>query len=100
MIDIETIEREINELEARGDTTYSLCERLAWLYVVRDHIAPKRVEAETQQLQGSEFLESASGVPYDSLMRILGEHMDALKVVQPKEYESVIAKIRGLRNRV
>lgn len=98
MIDLETIEREINELEARGDTTYSICERLSWLYVVRDHLRPVREETRTtQDLRGSEFLEAASGVPYPALMRILDEHMSALQVVQPKEYDLVMGRIRQLR---
>lgn len=98
MIDLETIEREINELEARGDTTYSICERLSWLYVCRDHLRPVREDSRTtQELSGSEFLEAASGVSYPALMRILDEHMSALKVVQPREYESVMDKIKYLR---
>ena len=97
MVSLETIEREINELEARGETTYSLCERLAWLYIVRDHIRPTRQETQTtQELRGSEFLEACSGVSYPLLMRVLNEHMEALRVVQPREYESVMAKIRQL----
>lgn len=97
MIDLETIEREINELEARGDTTYSICERLSWLYICRDHLRPpdERIMP-TQNLTGSEFLEACSNVAYPMLMRILDEHMTALKVVQPKEYDSVMAKIRML----
>lgn len=98
MIDLETIEREIRELEARGDTTYSICERLSWLYICRDHLRPVREEARTtQDLRGSEFLEAASGVSYPALMRILDDHMSALQVVQPREYESVMEKIRYLR---
>ena len=96
MIDLETIEREINELEARGDTTYSICERLSWLYVVRDHIRPT-LEAKTQELHGSEFLEAASGVSYPMFMRVMNEHMEALRLVQPKEYESVMQKVRALK---
>ena len=98
MISLETIEREINELEARGDTTYSICERLSWLYVVRDHLRPVREDSRTtQELSGSEFLEAVSGVSYSALMRILDEHMSALQVVQPREYESVMDKIKYLR---
>ena len=94
MIDLETIEREINSLEARGDTTYSVCERLSWLYVVRDHIAPK--DTKTQPLRGSEFLELASNVNYPDLMKILDDHMSAIRIVYEKEYDNVIAKIRAL----
>ena len=99
MIDLETIEREINELEARGDTTYSLCERLSWLYIVRDHLVkPIQAEAQvTDVLQGSDFLEAASGVDYADLMGVLDEHMEALKVVMPRQYDAVMEKIRALR---
>lgn len=98
MVDIETIEREINDLEARGDTTYSLCERLSWLYIVRDHLRPAKEEARTtQQMAGSEFLEAASCVPYKQLMEILDEHMSAIRVVYEREYDNVMAKIRALR---
>lgn len=98
MVDLETIEREINDLEARGDTTYSLCERLSWLYVVRDHLMPvNRSTMATQHLSGSEFLEACSDVPYPMLMKILNEHMEAIKVVYEREYDNVMAKIRELR---
>lgn len=97
MVNLDIIEREIRELEARGDTTYSLCDRLASLYVVRDHLRPQADgHSETQNLDGSEFLEAASGVSYPMLMRVLDDHMEALRVVQPREYESVMSKIRSL----
>lgn len=97
MINLDIIEREINELEARGETTYSLCERLAWLYVCRDHLLPAKKEASTPELYGSEFLVAASAVSYPDLMRILDEHMEALRVVQPRQYEAVLAKIREIK---
>ena len=98
VIDLETIEREINQLEARGDTTYAVCERLSWLYIVRDHLRPINEETcATQQLTGSDFLEACSNVSYPMLMRILDEHMSAMRIVYEKEYENVMAKIRELR---
>lgn len=96
MISLETIEREIDELEAR-ETSYRVCERLSWLYVCRDHLRPNaQGQGATQQLHGSEFLELASGVSYPGLMRVLNEHMEAIRAVYPKEYESVMARIRAL----
>lgn len=97
VIDLETIERTIQEIEATKDTTYHTCERLAWLYVCRDHLVPQRKDERTQWMSGSEFLELASGVSYPELMRILDEHMSALAVVQPREYESVLQRIKDLR---
>lgn len=97
MISLETIEREIDELESR-ETSYKVCERLSWLYVVRDHLMPKKRDSElTTYLSGSEFLELASGVSYPALMQIINEHMQALSVVQPRLYESIMGKIRELR---
>ncbi len=98
MIDLETVEREINELETRYDTSYRVCERLAWLYVVRDHLRPERPEDRmTQDLRGSEFLELSSGVSYPALMGVLDEHMSALRAVQPREYQAVMDRMRALR---
>ena len=96
MVDLETIDREINELENRRDTTYAVCERLAWLYVVRDHLSADRAGV-LPRLGGSEFLDACGGVPLPDLMRVLNEHMEALYVVMPKEYAAVMGKIRALR---
>lgn len=95
MISLETIEREINELENR-DTTYNVCERLSWLYTVRDHIRPTTDGRMTQTLTGSEFLEACSGVSYPALMEVLNEHAQTLAVVQPRAYESLLRRIREL----
>lgn len=73
MVSIETIEEEILNLEKR-DTSYAVCERLAWLYTVRDHLKKPTVDATvmeqriTDELTGSEFLKAASNVDYAALM--------------------------------
>ena len=99
MISLETIEREISELEGRSDTTYRACERLAWLYIVRDHLRPTQTPSDhrTQTISGSEFLEAASNVSYPALMGILDEHMSALAVVNPNQYQALMQRIRSLR---
>ena len=98
MINLETIENEINRIEVEFDTSFRACERLAWLYVVRDHLAAKRMaDGVTEEMQGSEFLRACSGLKYSSLMRVLDEHMNVLSVVQPKEYQALLEKIRNLR---
>jgi hypothetical protein len=94
---LETIEREIDELESR-ETTYKVCERLSWLYVCRDHLRPHdETDERTQALRGSEFLELASGVSYPALMGVLDEHLEAIRVLYPKSYDSLMEKIRALR---
>jgi hypothetical protein len=95
---LETVEREIDQIEKTCDTTYRACERLAWLYVVRDHLRPsEETDARTRRLQGSEFLELSSGVSYTALMEVLNEHVQTLAVVQPRAYESLMRKIEELR---
>lgn len=100
MVSVEDIDREILELERR-ETSYAVVERLCWLYVVRDHLegAPsgERKAATTGKLGDTEFLVAASMVPLSDLMAVLDEHMEAIRVVCPREYESVVAKIRALR---
>ena len=100
MVSIETIEREIIELEKR-DTSYAVCERLAWLYTVRDHLKEKKMPVvaeahKTGKLAESEFLETASEVDYTELMRILDNHMTCIKAVCPKEYDAIMSQIRML----
>ena len=97
MIDLEEIEREINKLEIRGDTTYSVCERLSWLYTVRDHMTSKKKDAVIPDYSGSEFLELASGVSCQALLNVINEHLEALRIVYPKSYDAVIDKIRSLK---
>lgn len=68
------------------------------MYTVLDHLRPKGGNAAvTDELHGSEFLEACSGVPYPSLMQVLDEHVSALRVVQPREYEALMGRIRALR---
>lgn len=103
MISLDAIETEIYDLEARGDTTYSICERLAWLYIVRDHIREGKTGVNalsgnrTGTLNGSEFLEACSNVDFAELMQILDQHMEAVKVVAPREYQLVMRKIDEIK---
>ena len=95
MVSLDIIEREISELEAR-ETSYAVCERLCWLYTVRDHMVAKMQEEAVGALGGSEFLKAVSGVPLQSLLKVMDEHMEALKTVYPREYEAVMRRIGNL----
>ena len=44
----------------------------------------------------SDFVVAASSVPFGGLMQVLDEHMNAIKLVYPKEYELVMRKISDL----
>ena len=45
-------------------------------------------------LSGSDFLDAASAAPMEDVMEILDEHMEALRVVIPREYEAVLERIK------
>ena len=96
MVNVETIEQEILELEKK-DASYAVVERLAWLYIVRDHLLPPASEPRTSRFIGDRFREACSDVPIESLMDILCEHMQAIELAYPKEYEAIIKKISALK---
>lgn len=99
MIDLETIEREISELEAR-QPSYKLCERLSWLYIVRENILAKQYptrEDATMAVGGSEFLDAANGKSYRDVLKVLDGHMETIKMMYPKTYETLVDRIRRLR---
>lgn len=95
MLSIEEVERTILELE-KHDTTYATCERLAWLYIVHDHLTQRIVqeEARAAEMEGSPFLSACSGAEIAEILRVVNEHMEALRVIYPKEYSAVIEKIK------
>lgn len=100
MIDLETIEREIDELEHR-EASYKLCQRLSWLYSVRDHLRAKIYPPDGNAvlktaLSGSEFLDAANGKPYEDVMKVIDEHLATIQLLYPKTYDSVIERIRQL----
>lgn len=87
MPNIENVNKEISELESKGDSSWLTYERLAWLYVVRDHMRiPIIIEGE------SEFLRTINGKDSTEVWSVMDELMETLKVVQPRVYSSVLRK--------
>lgn len=100
MIDLETIEREIDKLEHR-EASYRLCERLSWLYSVRDHlyekIYPQEGSADLKTaLSGSEFLDAANGKPYEDVLKVVDEHLETIRMLYPKTYDGLVQRVREL----
>lgn len=93
MLDLSVIEDEISAIEAEGETTYDTCERLACLYTVRDHLKAKD---DGDSNASSEFLTAAVGIPVPDLMKVIDEHMEAMKIVYPSEYAAIVSKIKAL----
>jgi hypothetical protein len=110
-MDIDEINTHIHKLKC-GSTDWQSVEKLAALCTVRNELseaesrenspAPRpepvmQMEYSTRpQEQQSEFVEAASAVPFSGLMEVLDRHMNAIKLVYPKEYELVIRKIKNL----
>lgn len=95
MLDLSVIEDEIAAIETEGETTYDACERLACLYTVRDHLKAKDNDSDTVS---SEFLTASIGIPIPDLMRVINEHMEAIKIVYPSEYDAIVARIKSLHS--
>ena len=103
-MDIDEINTHIHKLKC-GSTDWQSVEKLAALCTVRDapetqiqalppatYAAAYSTAAEPQ----SDFVAAASSVPFGGLMQVLDEHMKAIKMVYPKEYELVMRKIVSL----
>ena len=93
------------------ETSWQSVNKLAALCTVRDELEEKQApETQTQALPPtdyraaystaaepqSDFVAAASSVPFGGLMQVLDEHMKAIKLAYPKEYELVMRKISDL----
>lgn len=109
-MDIDEINTHIHKLKC-GSTDWQSVEKLAALCTVRDeleetHAPETQIQAlpptsypvaySTKANPQSEFVEAASAAPFGGLMDVLDEHMKAIKLVYPKEYELVMRKIASL----
>lgn len=115
MIDLREIRETIDEIKRNGNTV-SQAERLALLYLAADHmereekdaqeryvfergysqaaeLLPKTVEVDPK----SEFLSACNGAPIEGVLNVLDDHMDAIAVLYPKEYEAILQKIEELK---
>lgn len=109
-MDIDEINDHIHKLKC-GSTDWQSVEKLAALCTVRDELEEAHTpETQIQTLPPatyaaaystatepqSEFVEAASAAPFGGLMEVLDEHMSAIKLAYPKEYELVMRKITAL----
>lgn len=98
LIDIQTIDNEIADLEEQAPS-YATMEKLSWFYTIKDHLEQSSTTSDVAPvLTGSEFLSACSGADIRSLFSILDEHMEAIKVIHPREYMSLIQKIQLLKS--
>ena len=98
MISLEQVSGEIAALEEEKPT-HALMQKLANLYVVRDHLViPQQTEpviavSDVISTMGdSEFLQAIDGKKTKLVIDIIDELMSALQVLNPSLYSSVIRK--------
>lgn len=117
MIDLREIYDTIDQIKRTG-TTVGQAEKLALLYIAADHMereeARRRIPDDvvkgysraaepvekTERVKiepTSDFLEACNGARVEDVLRIMNEHMEAIAVLYPKEYEAVTNKIRITR---
>jgi len=93
---LDEINREIIKLEAQP-ASFSTIEKLAMLYVVRDHLAPPEAPEPVIEiiLDGdSEFLKIFRKKDFSQAMLILNDMMDTIKSIHPKLYNTVLERLR------
>ena len=97
MLNIDEINKTILDLE-QHDTTYTVCEKLSWLYIVRDHLTGQQQKQPMPlDISGdSEFLQAVNGKDSKKAWHIMDELMDTLKVVNTRAYDGVMRKIMEL----
>lgn len=113
-MDIDEINQHIHKLKC-GATDWQSVNKLAALCTVRDELQEKEAGREnttspqaapvpvaysaaysTEAEPQSEFVEAASAAPFSGLMDVLDEHMNAINLVYPKEYQLVLQRIKNL----
>ena len=98
MLNIDEINNEILMLETKRDTTYSVIEKLAPLYIVRDHLngtpsqQPQPLEVDGE----SEFLTAVAGKDSREVFGVVDEIMQTISVINPRLYAAAMKKINKI----
>nr|DAO63050.1 MAG TPA: hypothetical protein [Caudoviricetes sp.] len=99
MLNLDEINNEILMLETKRDTTYSVIEKLAPLYIVRDHLTgatpvtqpvPLDVNGET------DFLQAVSGKDSVQVFTVIDELMSTIQATNYRLYEAVMRKVSNI----
>lgn len=111
MIDLREIRETIDELRRNGHTV-GQAEKLALLYIAADYMEretqrenaqnnaetayatrPKEMPVRVMTRGTSEFLAACDGVPVNDVLDLLDEHMEAIRVLYPKEYKIILDRL-------
>ena len=111
MIDLREIYDTIDDLRREG-STIGQAEKLALLYIAADYMEREERQQNAQSYAHaaapnpakempvlvttrgtSEFLAACEGVPVDAVLKILDEHMEAIRVLYPKEFDAILRRL-------
>ena len=97
MINIEEVNGEIARLESQPTTMVTI-EKLASLYIVRDHLTISPVTAAPVTGDGipqgeSEYYCACAGKTISEVMGVMDDLMNTLMVIQPRLYSAVMLRL-------
>lgn len=86
--------------------TASTCQLMASCYTILDHLFPESSRSadiapvqlysmapEPVETGGSEFVQAARAAGMIRLLDVMDEHMDCIRVLYPKEYETIMRRL-------
>ena len=111
MITEKDLRAAIAECQGARNPNASTCIKLAAFYTILNNLYPEQKEEAADagystmpsyndylpQIQtGSEFMDICSQKEITAVLEVLDEHMEAIKLLYPKEYDSIIERIKEL----
>lgn len=111
MITEKDLRAAIAECQGARNPNATTCIKLAAYYTILNALYPEKKEEPIdvgystmpsydeyvpQIRAGSEFMDVCSQKPITDVLEVLDEHMEAIKLLYPKEYDSIIEKIKEL----
>lgn len=86
--------------------TASTCQLMASCYTILDHLFPESSRSadiapvqlysmapEPVETGGSEFVQAARAAGMTRLLGVMDEHMDCIRILYPKEYETIMRRL-------
>ena len=98
MISLDLVNESIIELEQK-DTSFANCERLAWLYIVKDNLQRYNNTTTPNKIAvtgDSAFIKAINGKNPEQLWKIIDELMEVVQATQPRVYNKVLQTIQEL----
>ncbi len=105
MITEQDLRAAIAECKGKRNPDANTCVKLAAFYIVRDHLYPAEADDgyscspppnDVIEYSGdSEFVQAIRGLDIGQVIGVMDEAMEALQVLNPKFYASVIRKIQN-----